>query len=281
MFGKLMKYDNRKLSKYMFPLFAAATIASVVMSLMLFLMINMGDSSEEFGFTVLLMMGMVMVMFVAYMVIIAAYSGSYILIGVRFYKNLISDEGYLTFTLPVTAGQILNSKILSAFIWRILSGLVLILNIVIVFLGVLPSALEEILADNYIRLFFDAFFEEINATIGMGQFVGLIISIVLFAIVMEMLSLGILYLAITLGGVMAQKHKALAGIAIYMALNSVVSTVIQIGYFILMSAVSAVQEPSVSMVIIFLLVCTALLAGIALIIYFVIRYLLQNKLNLQ
>lgn len=279
MFGKLMKYDNRKMAKYMLPLFAVATAASAVMSLMLYLFIGMTESSEELGFGVLLMFGMMAVMFVAYMIIIAAYSGSYILTGVRFYKNLISDEGYLTFTLPVTAGQILNSKILSAFIWRILSGIVLVLNIIIVCLGVLPT-MVELYADNYVRLFFDTLFDGIQKFISIGEFVGLIVSGIFFLIVLEVLNLGILYLSLTLGGVIAQKHKALAGIGLYLALNSAVSTAIQIGYYILMTAMSVAAEVSFGMVILFLVIGTVFVAGVSLVIYFIIRNLLTNKLNL-
>lgn len=40
------------------------------------------------------------------------------LIAVRFYKNLFTDEGYLTWTLPATATQHLWAKIISGVIWE-------------------------------------------------------------------------------------------------------------------------------------------------------------------
>ena len=50
--------------------------------------------------------------FVYVVAIIACFGFSSVFSIVRFYKNLFTDEGYLTFTLPVKISQILNSKII-------------------------------------------------------------------------------------------------------------------------------------------------------------------------
>ena len=42
----------------------------------------------------------------------------------RFYKNLLCDEGYLSFTLPVTPSQHILSKLIVASIWTIASFVV-------------------------------------------------------------------------------------------------------------------------------------------------------------
>ncbi|MDD3866557.1 MAG: hypothetical protein PHX55_02975, partial [Eubacteriales bacterium] len=49
---------------------------------------------------------------------------TYVVVVMRYYKSLYSDEGYLTHTLPVKAGSLLGSKVLTSFIWLILSYLV-------------------------------------------------------------------------------------------------------------------------------------------------------------
>lgn len=287
MFGKLMKYENRKLSKYMLPLFAASTVASVVMALMLWLFIGTTETSPDENFlSILLLMGSMILAFVMWMVIVAANSGSYILLGVRFYKNFISDEGYLTFTLPVTAGQLLGSKTLSAFIWRILSTVVFIINMIIVCLGfILPMSdklNDDLLAD--LKFTFAVLGDAMAEAFTAGEVVMLVISLIFFVIVMELLNLGVLYLAITLGGVMAQKHKALAGIGLYMVLNTVISTVVQIVYSIFSALAMFTDgmsgEPSLFAISLFLLISAALCTAFTCIIYFIIRYLLGNKLNL-
>jgi hypothetical protein len=46
---------------------------------------------------------------------------TFVIIVMRFYKNLYSNEGYLMFTLPVKPGLLLASKSIAAFFWMILS----------------------------------------------------------------------------------------------------------------------------------------------------------------
>ena len=48
-----------------------------------------------------------------------------VLIAVRFYKNLLGDEGYLMFTLPVKSWQLITSKLLTSLVWMVGSVLVL------------------------------------------------------------------------------------------------------------------------------------------------------------
>ena len=40
----------------------------------------------------------------------------------RFYKNLMTDEGYLMFTLPVSRSQLIWSKLIVSMAWGILSA---------------------------------------------------------------------------------------------------------------------------------------------------------------
>lgn len=44
-----------------------------------------------------------------------------VLMVYRFYKNLMTDEGYLMFTLPVSRSQLIWSKLLVALVWSVLS----------------------------------------------------------------------------------------------------------------------------------------------------------------
>lgn len=51
----------------------------------------------------------------------------------RFYKNLMTDEGYLMFTLPVTTSQIIFSKLIVTMVWSIATLLVDALATVLAF----------------------------------------------------------------------------------------------------------------------------------------------------
>ena len=42
-----------------------------------------------------------------------------VLMVYRFYKNLMTDEGYLMFTLPVSRSQLIWSKLLVALVWAV------------------------------------------------------------------------------------------------------------------------------------------------------------------
>lgn len=55
---------------------------------------------------------------VFFLLFMAVCFGISALVAVRFYKNLFTDEGYLTWTLPATATQQLWAKIISGVIWE-------------------------------------------------------------------------------------------------------------------------------------------------------------------
>ena len=50
-------------------------------------------------------------------------------VAVRYYKNVYTDEGYLTNTLPVTARQIVISKLSVGILWSIITGAVVCISV--------------------------------------------------------------------------------------------------------------------------------------------------------
>ena len=50
---------------------------------------------------------------------------------VRFYKNLFTGEGYLSFTLPVTPGQQLFTKALVSFLFSVITIIVILVSSII------------------------------------------------------------------------------------------------------------------------------------------------------
>lgn len=73
---------------------------------------------------------------------------TFALVVMRFYRNLYSNEGYLMFTLPVKPGLLLASKLITAYIWVIVSYLIAFGSICISLygLGVSKSDMQEIFA---------------------------------------------------------------------------------------------------------------------------------------
>lgn len=110
MLGKLIKYDLMADWKKYSALYAATLLVSVML-------LTMGKIKERIHDNRIL--EIVEDMFgVLFMTLIVAIGVAVIVLTVmRFYKNVVRDEGYLTHTLPVHTWQILASKLISSYIW--------------------------------------------------------------------------------------------------------------------------------------------------------------------
>lgn len=62
---------------------------------------------------------------------------AFVLMIYRFYKNLMTDEGYLMFTLPVTTGQLIWSKMIVSAVWLLATAAMDVLSM---FISVFDSA---------------------------------------------------------------------------------------------------------------------------------------------
>ena len=67
--------------------------------------------------------------------IIAMAVGTLVVVVLRFYRNLLGDEGYLMMTLPVSREQLVLSKLIVATIWSICSGVLIFLSIMLLIAG--------------------------------------------------------------------------------------------------------------------------------------------------
>lgn len=159
------------------------------------------------------------VMLVAVSVGIIAY------LGVRFYKTMYTDEGYLTHTLPVTEGKLLFSKTLISGIWM----LVISLGIVLSVFGLFTFMIDAMLPAGYSlsdfwREFRDVYdmelkeiFELAEAELGMnfrGYLIYLIVSLILSAFTSIMTLFG----AISMGQLFT-KHRVLMAIVSYIGIS--------------------------------------------------------------
>lgn len=117
MFLKLMKQDVRATARLMLPVYAAAIVLAVFTRLFDFLSTRMQDSG---------VVGLIgaLVGFLFSLAMIAIVIMSFVLMIWRFYKNYMTDEGYLMFTLPVNTAELIFSKLLVAVGWFLCTGLV-------------------------------------------------------------------------------------------------------------------------------------------------------------
>ena len=65
------------------------------------------------------------------LVLLGALVVHFIITLQRFWKNLMGDEGYLMFTLPVSTGELLWSKAICAFVWGGVTALMVLLSVLV------------------------------------------------------------------------------------------------------------------------------------------------------
>lgn len=119
MLGKLLKYELKATSRVFIPLYIAILVVSIVNGLSL----NLEILNIQ-GLATIVLMCLFISLFVITIVVTIQ----------RFNKNLLKDEGYLMFTLPVSSKHLVLSKYLTSLIWTFLSFIVAFLSFTIIFM---------------------------------------------------------------------------------------------------------------------------------------------------
>ena len=186
----------------------------------------------------------------------------------RFYKRCFTDEGYLTFTLPVTTHQILLSSLVNT----IISGLIMLVAVglsvgiaVLLFLAAFPENL--IWADVSVGL--KEAFSQMGASLAEHRDV--LASMTITGIISALSELVVLMLAVTIGSLIARKHKLLAAVGVHYGISLVQS-------FALTFANLSVVDKQTVLSLFSATSLTSLVIGTG--GYFLMHYLVDRKLNL-
>ena len=124
MLGKLLKHEFRATGRIMWPLYLILLVLSVCANLS----IRQFNSADSRILSIL--GGLIMAAFV--ISIIGVFVMSFVLMINRFRTNLMSNEGYVMFTLPVSVHQLIWSKIIVSTVWFVATFLAVSLSGVIV-----------------------------------------------------------------------------------------------------------------------------------------------------
>ena len=110
MLGKLIKYDL--LADYKKYIAVYISMAATSVLLLFFDKMTSWISNNNF-------LTLMAVVFAVLFLIISVISAVMLLVfsTIRFYKNIVRDEGYLMHTLPVPTWQLIASKFISVYIW--------------------------------------------------------------------------------------------------------------------------------------------------------------------
>lgn len=185
---------------------------------------------------------------------------------VRFYRSRFTDEGYLTFTLPVTTHQILLSSFITSAVNLIAIGAVAVVSFVLMGLCVVPDFKDlregiHVLWQELPELW--ARFTQADVL----QAFGLLLVNAIFAFSNELI---LIMLAVTIGSLVAKKHKILAAVAFYYILHVVDLT------FTGVSMVKLAESPNSLLGLLALVNLIIAVAG-----YFLMYFLVDKKLNLN
>ena len=207
-------------------------------------------------------------------IVIAACSIILLLLLVnRFYKSRFTDEGYLTFTLPVTTHQNLLSSLANTAIGMVIMFFVVCAAIA-VWLMIGFSGIEGF----YEKLWevFPRLWEEFLRVCEQmpWKYVGMFLLNILCGFACELV---VLMLSVTIGSILAKKHKILAAVGAYYAIHVAISMVTSA--MLAMQAFSGSDDAS--MFLRFYNGTAVLMAVISVAGYFLMYFLVDRKLNLN
>ena len=295
MLGKLMKYEWKNIWKAGSLMLLGMFIVTLIGCIALY-MLGASDSFDNndmsAGQTWLMISSFAALLILYVIMLLASTWGMLIYLGIRFFRSMYTDEGYLSHTLPVTANQLLLSKVLVSGLWYLfisvgigVSVLALILSMMmgVLNIGELSSELAQyngniwaFLSDGIYEL--GRFYEE-----QMGlNLLHYGITMLLTFVVGPFTAMIILFGSLTIGQ-LSSKHKGLMGILTYAGitiLSSIVGSTVQSVFMFsagVMSSSSGFSMTSNAAYDINIL--TSVL--IAAVMYGISYYILNRKLNLD
>ena len=263
MLGKLLKQDFRATARIMLPLYAAVPVLGLFTNLITRLCENQN------GFLIRAIGALVS--FVFSLALIAAVVTTVVLMILRFYRNLMTDEGYLMFTLPVSTTELICSKLIVSVVW---------------FLGALAVDALGLLVTGRFGSYQDAVRFQVTYTFGMpmtgAQSAGLIIEFVAFLLLCCVALCLMTYAAMAIGQSF-KKNKGLMSVVFFFVLwigTRIVLTLIFGAFY--GSASAAVSTMTVLQALWTVLGCAcvgalAFCAGF----FFLTHGMLRKHLNLQ
>lgn len=210
MFAKLLKHEWRSSRRTIGTLCAIILISGLLIGSVTLGMIYWQETVRSENAPVFILMTILMAVCVVAVALSCGASVFYALW--RFYRSRFTEEGYLTYTLPVGPHQLLLSSILVS-IWDIFLTLLAALCAVVIALGIISLALpwQEIGPEVWARLW-----EVLGQVLGfLGEHAGELLGALLMVLLMGLSQLMLLMLAVTIGAMAARKHPILMAILVY------------------------------------------------------------------
>lgn len=212
MFGKLMKAEWRASRRVIGALCAVVLISGALLGLMGNVLLREGTGSWQLPDFVNVLFSLLSMTAMLAVTLSLAASVFYVLW--RYYRSRFTEEGYLTYTLPVNNHQLMLSSILASVLEILLVGLATVAAMAMAF-GIFAAELPWNEVDQ--GLVWSRFRELLS----LRPVAGDVLLVLLNMVLMGLATLLTLMLAVTIGATAAKKHPILLAIAVYYGLSLV------------------------------------------------------------
>lgn len=278
MFGKSLKYEFRAVSRVVTPILVALLVVSLLMSIGFVIDGRLLSHDEASRYEIPVYAFEAFLGFGFFGLMVALSVTVFVMMFRRFYTSFFTDEGYLTFTLPVSVDCHLMTKIVSMVIWQILSSLAMLLAVLIL-LGGFELGYDGVISKMFSELFayeFDAAFAMLE-TEGFG--IPCVIVMLLLMPVSMLMEILLVYFGISLGCMLTKKYRVIVSLVCIMGVNSIMSAV-QSFITSLVGTISSSMEVGTVMTI--TMIITLILHIVWLIVFYLgSKWILTKRLNLD
>lgn len=265
MLGKLIKHEFYATARMLLPLYAVLAVFTLLNR---FILLSNPFNGNGIGIWKVIE-GFCVAIYV--FLLVAVLVITLVLLVMRFYKNLLGDEGYLMFTLPASPSQLVHAKLLNA--------LAVLLVSVLVILASLCGALLDGTTWIALKDSFWAFWHGFNQAFE-GNVVAFWIQIAVVAFLSVTQTILLTYASLSIGQLF-NRHRLAASIGAYIALTTALQILMGV-MMVVVGTSSGIDWENTTELPSFLL---PTIIGVQFvttsIFYGGTRYILKNKLNLE
>ncbi len=205
---------------------------------------------------------------------------------VRFYRNMYTNEGYLTHSLPVRPWEHIFSKGLIFFIWMVITVIALTASIMLLLLTALSTVDGQT-----IYMIWDSFKHEVAPELSamwqelFGMSFGVYILVIITSCIISCVyAIMMIYLSISIGQLF-NKHKLMASFVAYAVINCImqlIASLLQLPIYKILLADTITVNTAVPNMFRYMIFSSLALSMVVAVIYaFATEYITRKKLNLD
>lgn len=265
MLGKLIKYDLKAAAKLFLLIHGVYLLICIAARFIFMDRIRFTAPTNSLILSLLLLITLFSLLVSALMIVTEMQ------VAFRFYRNLFSKEGYLSWTLPVSAPQHLWAKIISGYI-------LMAADLTILFGGILL-----LVSGDNVTTAYSTIADEVEIQFGISL---RLFAVILFAacLISCLWSVIMIYFSIMIGQLFPS-HRVLGAIAVYFIMNFVLQILSFIlmailGYFPGYEMYTSMQGAFMDMFVRILIVSLVLTLILTVAQYAATHYIIKKKLNL-